>query len=344
MAAANVPAATRRLIWNEAFQTATLLDGLMVVTVGGVTKTRWEHWYGSLPGFAQHLHTWGEAGVVKIRGLATPKVANRGVPCMFVGYSKNHPADTYRMYNPASGGIHDTRDVVWLRRMFYQTALSPSEFQVQADGVYSSEPVEVPVIDFDDVDTMEEYDTAPTQAGGITQQNDEGIEDNNNDNNNDHDNAEDDGDAAATVSEPDSATADARPTRSGRVPKPRARYEDIDWEESDLTARQLLRIVRREMDDHDDDGSSESASEASEPEEKVEEDEEEDQEAFVDSVQDEEEEVEEVVEFSLGQVDIHFFSPYEEVGLVGASLGGGFASTLELKPLNFDEAIIRGGF
>jgi hypothetical protein len=48
-----------------------------------------------LPKFTKHLRTWGEAGVVKTRSLAMPKVADHGVPCMFVGYSKNHPGDTY---------------------------------------------------------------------------------------------------------------------------------------------------------------------------------------------------------------------------------------------------------
>jgi hypothetical protein len=51
-----------------------------------------------LPKFTKHLRTWGEAGVVKTRSLATPKVADHGVPCMFVGYSKTHPGDTYCMY------------------------------------------------------------------------------------------------------------------------------------------------------------------------------------------------------------------------------------------------------
>jgi hypothetical protein len=71
---------------------------------------------------------------------------------MFVGYSKNHPGDTYCMFNPSTGGIHDTRDVIWLRRMFYQKPLSPTEFQVQTDGLFCGDPVEVPVLNFDDVD------------------------------------------------------------------------------------------------------------------------------------------------------------------------------------------------
>jgi hypothetical protein len=65
------------------------LDSLVLMPVNGVEKTRFEHWYGGLPKFVEHLRTWGEAGVVKIRTLTTRKEENRGVPCVFVGYS-NH--------------------------------------------------------------------------------------------------------------------------------------------------------------------------------------------------------------------------------------------------------------
>ena len=319
MAAANVPGETRRLIWNEAFQAATLLDGLVLVTVGGVTKTRWEHWYGNLPAWSEHLRTWGEAGVVKIRGLATPKVADRGVPCMFVGYSKDHPGDTYRMFNPATGGIHDSRDVIWLRRMFYQKPLSPTEFQVQTDGLFRGDPVEVPAIDFDDVDALEDYDAAPAAPVDVTipplvAQ-----------------------DAAAAVSDESSVETEVVPatrTRSGRVTRPvRDRYDEVDWSQQEATARQLLRRVREDMSDDE--------SSTSEPEEMVEEDEEEvqaEEEINFAPVNDDQEE-EEIMEMSLGQVDCSLFASTDEIGLVGASLGGGFASTFELKPLNYDEAM-----
>jgi hypothetical protein len=162
MVAANVSAIIRRVIWNEAFDTATLLDGLMVVTVNGVTKTRYEHFYGALPTFVQYLHTWGEAGVNKTRSLTTPKVNDCGVPCMFVGYAKNHPGDMFRMYNPATGGIHETRDVLWLRRMYYEKPLSPNEFQVPDDGIlHIDPPPTVPMLTIDSVDALEALDVAP---------------------------------------------------------------------------------------------------------------------------------------------------------------------------------------
>jgi hypothetical protein len=42
---------------------------------------------------------------------------------MMVGYALNHPGDTYRMWDPKTKRVHLTRDVTWLRRMFYPKAL-----------------------------------------------------------------------------------------------------------------------------------------------------------------------------------------------------------------------------
>jgi hypothetical protein len=39
---------------------------------------------------------------------------------MFVGYAENHSHDCYRMWNPATKLITETRDVIWLHRMYYQ--------------------------------------------------------------------------------------------------------------------------------------------------------------------------------------------------------------------------------
>ena len=47
-----------------------------------------------------HLRTWGEVGTVKTKTATTPKLAEKGVQCMFVGYAHNHAGDWYRMYNP----------------------------------------------------------------------------------------------------------------------------------------------------------------------------------------------------------------------------------------------------
>lgn len=39
---------------------------------------------------------------------------------MFVGYAMNHMPDVYRMWDPFSNRVHTTRDVIWLKCMFFE--------------------------------------------------------------------------------------------------------------------------------------------------------------------------------------------------------------------------------
>jgi hypothetical protein len=124
---ANIPFAIRHLLWREAFKTATLLDGLQVIELDGTEATRYVHWNNKNPDFAQHLRTWGEAGTVKLKTKMTPKLRDRGATCMMVGYALDHPGDTYRMWDPRTKNVHVTRDVIWLRRMYYDPGVVPEE-------------------------------------------------------------------------------------------------------------------------------------------------------------------------------------------------------------------------
>ena len=113
-------------------QCATHLDGLTVVELNGVMKTRYEHFVGQNPMFAKHLRTWGEAGTVKIKTSTSPKLNDKGTHCMFVGYTYNHPGDCYRMYDPKTGRTRETRDVIWLKRMFYQRPPNQRELTTES--------------------------------------------------------------------------------------------------------------------------------------------------------------------------------------------------------------------
>ena len=82
-----------------------MLDELAVADLNGVIKSRIEHWNGTLPKFARHLRTWGEAGVVKTKDKMTAKLEDRGLCCMFVGYSLHHEGDVYRMWHGKTNRI-----------------------------------------------------------------------------------------------------------------------------------------------------------------------------------------------------------------------------------------------
>jgi hypothetical protein len=73
MARANVPLEVQYKIWRHAFKTATLLDGLTVVTVGGKTATRCVLWAGKNPKFADHLRTWERLAASRLGYVARPR-------------------------------------------------------------------------------------------------------------------------------------------------------------------------------------------------------------------------------------------------------------------------------
>ena len=77
--------------------------------------------------FVQNLHMVGEAGTVKIKTDTTPKLDDRSVHCIFVGYSLTHPADCFWMYDPKTHRVPVLHDIVWLHRMFYEKPKSVEE-------------------------------------------------------------------------------------------------------------------------------------------------------------------------------------------------------------------------
>jgi hypothetical protein len=39
---------------------------------------------------------------------------------MFVGYTLEHAGDCYRMWNPKTNSVHESRDVIWLKRIYFE--------------------------------------------------------------------------------------------------------------------------------------------------------------------------------------------------------------------------------
>jgi len=127
LAEANVPQKERYMIGYRAMSCADKLDGLTIVEIDGKTATRYEHFYGTLPKWARHLRTWGEAGTVKLKTRTTPKLNDRGATCMFVDYTESHEGDCYFMWDPERNILYTTRDIIWLKRMYFSKPTEEEE-------------------------------------------------------------------------------------------------------------------------------------------------------------------------------------------------------------------------
>ena len=110
---ANVPGDMWYKLWPDCINCITKMDWLTVIELDGIKKTRCEHYCGKLPKYAPYLRTWGEAGTVKIGKQG--KVNDRGVTMMMIGYANCHEGNVYRMLNPFTGRVSETRDVIWLQ-------------------------------------------------------------------------------------------------------------------------------------------------------------------------------------------------------------------------------------
>ena len=120
MISANISYEMRFVLFRKAYACAMQLDWLVLKTLDRVMKSRVEHWCGHLPQWSKALRTLKEAGVVKVKTKTTPKLANRGVTCMFTGYANAHTSGVYQMWDPVTNRVHVSCNVVWLKRMYYR--------------------------------------------------------------------------------------------------------------------------------------------------------------------------------------------------------------------------------
>ena len=56
---------------------------------------------------------------------------NKGVKMMFVGYPDDHPADCFTMWDPQTERTHFTRDVIFLRKLYFAPAIGAGEGRVR---------------------------------------------------------------------------------------------------------------------------------------------------------------------------------------------------------------------
>ena len=209
----------------------TQLDWLAVVTIDGKTTTRYKHWSKSDKDlkFAKYLRTWGEAGTVKTRRVTTSKIEDRGTTCMLVGYALNHDSGVYRLWNEETDRVIVSRDVIWLKRMYYEKKADNPEMIVAptfTNEVWEGEEDENEDILEPPIDESEEpEDESDTES--------QETDDNNEDSGEEIDNEDEESETAEETG-PSTVT-----TRSGRTVRPPERL----IEEIGLSSKQITNEI-----------------------------------------------------------------------------------------------------
>lgn len=156
-----------RYFWGEAVATAVyLLNRLPTKSVEGMTP--FEAWYGKKPA-AHHLHTFGCIAHVKNTSPHLKKLDDRSTKMIFVGYEPGTKA--YRAYNPATGRVHITRDVVFDEAAQWDWGAAAANFDNTEAEPFEVEFMAVPFVEPTDDVAAASPPTSPapgTAAGGRT--------------------------------------------------------------------------------------------------------------------------------------------------------------------------------
>ena len=66
-----------------------------------------------------NIRIFSKIGIVQVYDKTIKaKLDNRGIHCMFIGYSKDHKEDVYRMLNLKTLKGKNTQDVLWLNKSY----------------------------------------------------------------------------------------------------------------------------------------------------------------------------------------------------------------------------------
>ena len=120
-------------VWAECANISTDLWNIQVQK--GEVMSPCELFFGSLPRYAKHLHVFGQMGIV-LNGTASTlqnKLKSKGIKKMFVGYSRFHTHDVYRMYNLDTGSVSVTRDIRWLDELVGDSATRTTTILTDCD-------------------------------------------------------------------------------------------------------------------------------------------------------------------------------------------------------------------
>eukprot|EP00979_Chaetoceros_neogracilis_P016303 scaffold7674_cov267-Chaetoceros_neogracile.AAC.1 len=77
---------------------------------------------------------------------------------MFVGYNDKAGDDVHRMWNPETNRVHNTRDIVWMKRLFYDKVVDDSNYY--DDDIEDGREEDNESVDGDDEDYESDDDLA----------------------------------------------------------------------------------------------------------------------------------------------------------------------------------------
>jgi hypothetical protein len=129
----------RNKIWAESAMTVTYLSSVM--STKHEVKSPYELLYGTKPVLNSRLKMFGEVGVVTTKDKIQAKLTNRGTTCIFVGYTKNHSKDVFRMLKLETKAIIHSRDIIWLHKMHKDWVKEKSTTIASNEN----DPIELPI-------------------------------------------------------------------------------------------------------------------------------------------------------------------------------------------------------
>ena len=129
----NIP--FRNRLWDESGATGTNYDGILVRETGGECALNNFFGKGKVP-LVDTIKKFGEICIVTDCAKIKAKLKDRGIPCHWLGYSPNHARGTYRLLNPRTRKIIQSREVKFLTGILlscFWRALKREAYSVRSD-------------------------------------------------------------------------------------------------------------------------------------------------------------------------------------------------------------------
>jgi hypothetical protein len=164
--------ALKKGLWAQCAETATHLEKNLMSLTG--EKNSSEKFYGENPYWISKLRTFGEIRIVsdkktkKIRG----KLDDRGLLCLWVGYTTNHAEDVYKFMNLKTKTVIMSRNVILLDKKYAKfkgiTAVNVEQITVDVDQDEVQEEIKTEIEEIEDEIAVPATPTTP--AGRISRE------------------------------------------------------------------------------------------------------------------------------------------------------------------------------